>query len=103
MAQRMKKRGLASKTEAPHAVKRQCKGSSVAEGDGRSGRDGGGDVPEGVAGAGEDLSMEERKRAAQKIMERNCFERLGLSWAHFLEKFKSSSEEEKKELWDSVK
>lgn len=112
MARRLKKRGLASKEEsrcevaseeAPQALKRQCNGASGAEGDGCSGRHGGANSPEGESCVGKDLSMEERKRAAQKIMERNCFERLGLTWALFLDKFKSSSEEEKKKLWDSVK
>ena len=103
-----KKRGRPLKTQAPCVVKRPCTaavGKSVnCEGD-SSGQDvdGGGDAGDGADGDGKELSIEERKRAAQKIIERNCNERLGLSWAQFLDKFKSSSEEEKKALWDSVK
>jgi hypothetical protein len=103
-----KKRGRPVKTLAPCVVKRPCTAAAAVgegvncEGD-SSGKDVDGDAGDDADCDGKELSIEERKRAAQKIIERNCNERLGLSWAQFLDKFKSSSEEEKKALWDSVK
>jgi hypothetical protein len=49
------------------------------------------------------LTSEEKKKAAQELMERNCKERLKLSWEEFLSKYKQSSAAEKKALYDQIK
>jgi len=57
----------------------------------------------GKTDAKHELTSEEKKKAAQELMERNCKERLKLSWEEFLSKYKQSSAAEKKALYDEIK
>jgi len=112
-----KKRGRPRKVNAqgdapPEPKKPRSSASDKDDGDGNQRQDvpcgdGEGGNTSHAAEGGEEasaaMSIEDKKRAAQKIIEHNCKERLGLSWGEFLERFKASSEEEKKALWDRVK
>jgi hypothetical protein len=51
----------------------------------------------------QELTGEQKRAHAIEIMKHNCQERLALSWEEFLEKCKSSSAEEKKELYRKIK
>ena len=57
-----------------------------------------------AGGASKDMMTDkEKQRIAQKMMEKNCRDRLGLSWEEFLSKFKQSNADERKDLYDSIK
>ena len=51
----------------------------------------------------QELTGEQKRAHAIEIMKHNCQERLALSWEEFLEKCKSCSAEEKKELYRKIK
>ena len=51
----------------------------------------------------QELTSEQKKARATEIMQRNCQERLAMSWEEFLEKLKRSSKEEKAELYRKIK
>ena len=70
---------------------------------GRGKKAGAGAVARGSVLDVQELTSEQKKAHATEIMKHNCQERLGLSWEEFLEKWKHSTAEEKKELYEKCK
>jgi len=98
-----KKRGRPAKSDASESGKRpKCHDAGGAShssaGGARVGEVNGGSA----LGAKKELTMEEKKKAAQEIMARNIQERLGLTMEQFAANYKASSADEKKALYDSV-
>jgi superfamily II DNA/RNA helicase len=93
--------------EAVVGVEGERGGTKMARKQPPGGADGGGGARTGRGGGKTEvkhqLTSEEKKKAAQELMERNCKERLKLSWEEFLSKYKQSSAAEKKALYDQIK
>lgn len=70
---------------------------------GKGKRAGAGAVASGSVLNVQELTSEEKKAHATEILKRNCQERLALSWEEFIEKCRSCSAEEKKELYKKIK
>jgi len=98
-----KKRGRPAKSDASESGKRPKCHDAEGASHSSAGEARVGDVNGGSAtGAKKELTMEEKKRAAQEIMARNIQERLGLTMEQFAANYKASSADEKKALYDSV-